>query len=157
MTFITRYRPINGMFSLPRELDRWMDEALGSAQWGAGENLRQWFPVADVSETPEHLTLRLEVPGLTRGDVKISVENNVLTIRGEKKQETSREDESFLRTERTYGAFERSFTLPSHYDPDDVRASMEDGVLTVHIPRREEARAREIQIESGSGPKEIEA
>lgn len=157
MTFLTRYRPYNGVFALPRELDRWMDEAFGSMEWGRGENLRQWWPVTDISETPDHLSVRLEIPGLSREDVKISVENNVLMVRGEKKQETMGEDETFFRTERSYGTFERSFTLPSHYDADHVRASMENGVLTIQIPRREEARAREVQIESGKGTKKIKA
>lgn len=157
MTFLTRYRPFNDVFSVSRDLDRMMDEALGTMQWGRGETLRQWFPLTDVSETPEHLTLRLEVPGLAREELKISVENNVLTIRGEKKQETSREDETFYRTERSYGSFERSFSLPSHVDPDDVSANLENGVLIVRVPRREEAKAREIRIEGGGERKEIEA
>lgn len=154
MTYLTRYRPINGLFSLPREIDRMMEDTLGP--WGRGENLRQWFPVTDISETPESLTLRLEVPGLTRDQIKISVENNTLSVRGEKVQETSSEDESFHRTERSFGAFERSFALPPYVDTDQVKASLNDGVLAISLPRREEAKAREISIE-GSGKKRIEA
>lgn len=154
MTYLTRYRPINGLFSLPREIDRMMEDTLGP--WGRGENLRQWFPVTDISETPESLTLRLEVPGLTRDQIKISVENNTLSVRGEKVQETSSEDESFHRTERSFGAFERSFALPPYVDTDQVKASLNDGVLAISLPRREEARAREISIEGG-GKKRIEA
>jgi HSP20 family protein len=102
MTYVTRYRPFNNVFALPRELDRMMDEALGS--WGrGGENLRQWFPVTDVSETPEALTLRLEVPGLSRDQLKISVENNTLTVRG-RRPGASSGDEA-CRTERSFGAF----------------------------------------------------
>ena len=151
MTYLTRMRPVNGVDPF-RELDRWIDqtlgEALGGSQW-RGETLRQWFPLTDVSETPEHLTLRLEVPGMAREDVKIAVENQTLTVRGEKKQETTRENETVYRTERSYGAFERSFTLPGHFDQEQVRASLADGVLTIRIPRREEAKAREVAIEGG--------
>lgn len=154
MTYLTRYRPINGLFSLPREIDRMMEDTLGP--WGRGENLRQWFPVTDISETPESLTLRLEVPGLTRDQIKISVENNTLSVRGEKVQETSSEDESFHRTERSFGAFERSFALPPYVDTDQVKAALNDGVLAISLPRREEAKAREISIEGG-GKKRIEA
>ncbi|HUF90514.1 MAG TPA: Hsp20/alpha crystallin family protein [Gemmatimonadota bacterium] len=154
MTYLTRYRPINGLLSLPREIDRMMEDTLGP--WGRGENLRQWFPVTDISETPESLTLRLEVPGLTRDQIKISVENNTLSVRGEKVQETSSEDESFHRTERSFGAFERSFALPPYADTDQVKASLSDGVLAISLPRREEAKAREISIEGG-GKKRIEA
>lgn len=153
MTYLTRFRPINGVFSLPREIDRMMEETLGP--WGRGENIRQWFPVTDISETPEALTLRLEVPGLSRDQIKISVENNTLTVRGEKSQETSSEDETFHRTERSFGAFERSFALPPYVDADTVKASLQDGVLKVTLPRREEAKAREIDIEGGT--KRIEA
>jgi HSP20 family protein len=155
MNYLSRQRPSAGIFSLPRELDRFMEEALGP--WGRGESLRQWFPVTDVSETPESLTLRLEVPGLSRDKLKIAVENNTLTVRGEKSQETSSEDETFHRTERSFGAFERSFTLPPYVDTDNVKASLQDGVLTVTLPRREEAKAREISIEGGGQKKQIEA
>ncbi|MFN2383131.1 MAG: Hsp20/alpha crystallin family protein [Gemmatimonadota bacterium] len=72
-------------------------------------------------------------------------------MRGEKTQETARENETFYRTERAYGAFERSFSLPSHVSHDDVKASLQDGVLTIRLPRREEAHAREIAIEGGNG------
>jgi len=157
MTYLTRYRPLNNIWNLPRELDRMFDETLGNIQFGRGENLRQWFPVTDVSETPDFLVLKLEVPGMDREDLKISVENNTLTVRGEKKQETSSEDETFFRTERSYGSFERTFALPSHVDHDNVKASLENGVLTVRLPRREEARAREITIEGEGEAKKIEA
>lgn len=155
MTILTRYRPINGL-SLPRELDRWMDDALGSLSWGRGENLRSWNPAVDVSETPEHLVLHLEVPGMSRDQIKISVENNVLTVRGEKQQEATQENESWYRTERSYGSFERSFSLPTHVDSDNVRASLENGVLTIKLPRREEARPREIAIEGQESARQIE-
>jgi HSP20 family protein len=155
MTFLTRYRPFDTALSLPRELDRWMDETLGTMAWGRGENLRTWFPVTDVSETSEHLILRLEVPGLNRDQIKISVENNVLTVRGEKQQETMSEDENFYRTERSYGTFERTFSLPTHVNTDEVRATMENGVLTIQLPRREEARPRHIEIQGGDKAKQI--
>ena len=147
MTILTRYRPFHGSLTLPHELDRWMDEALGSIGWNRGENLRTWTPSVDVSETPEQLILRLEVPGMSREDIRISVENNVLTVRGEKQQEATQENESFYRTERSYGSFERSFSLPTHVNSESVRANMENGVLTIRLPRREEARPREIAIE----------
>ena len=150
MTQITRFRPFNGVFTLPRELDRMMEDAF---PWSRGENLRQWFPATDISETPEALTLRLEVPGLARDRIRISVENNTLTVRGEKTQETSSENETFHRTERSFGAFERSFALPPHVDADSVKASLADGMLQITLPRREEAKAREIAIEGGSRKK----
>lgn len=147
MMQLTRTRPGDSFFALPRQLDRWMNEALGDLRLGSGENLHTWFPATDVSETPEQLILRLEVPGLARDDIKLSVENNMLAVRGEKRQETATEGENFYRCERAYGSFERSFALPSHVDPERVKASIEDGVLTIRLPRREEAKARAIEIE----------
>ena len=157
MTHLTRYHPFDSVFALPRQLDRWMNEAFGDLQLGTAENLRTWFPVTDVSETPDQLILRLEVPGLSRDDIKLSVERNTLTVRGEKRQETTTEGENFYRNERAYGSFERSFALPSHIDADAVKATMENGVLTITFPRREEAKAREIQIEGAGQRKEIKA
>lgn len=155
MTFLTRYRPYDTALGLPREIDRWMDEALGTMAWSRGENLRTWFPATDVSETPEHLILRLEVPGLSRDRIKISVENNVLTVRGEKQEETTGENENFFRTERSYGTFERSFSLPPHVDTEHVDAALENGVLTVKLPRRQEARPKEIEIKGSGETKKI--
>ena len=157
MTYLTRYRPIDSVFTLPRQLDRWMSEAFGDLQLGSAENLRTWFPVTDVSETAEELVLRLEVPGLSREDVKLSIERSTLTVRGEKRQETTTENENFYRSERSYGAFERSFALPAHVDTEAVKASMENGVLTIRFPRREEAKARPIEIEGGGQRKGIRA
>jgi HSP20 family protein len=147
MTYLTRTPPYDGVLALPRQLDRWMNEAFGDLQLGNAENLRTWFPATDVSETPDQLILRLEVPGLSRDDIKLSIERNTLTVRGEKRQETTTENESFYRSERSYGSFERSFALPAHVDTDKVKASMENGVLTIRLPRREEAKARPIEIE----------
>lgn len=156
MTYLTRYRPWSNVLSLPQELDRWMDEAFSTRDWFRAAD-RQWFPVADVSETSDFLTLRLEVPGMETEDIKIGVENNTLTVRGEKKHETKTEDETFYRSERSYGAFERSFALPGYVSNEDVHAQLENGVLTIRLPRREEAKSREIAIESGGSTKKIES
>jgi HSP20 family protein len=148
MTDVTRYRPLNSVFAMPRDLGRLMDDVFGG--WELGENLRQWLPATDVSETPEAVTLRLELPGLTREQIRIAVENNVLTVRGEKTQETSSEHEKFRRTERSFGSFERSFSLPAYVDTDNVQASLQDGILSITLPRREETKAREVRIEGGN-------
>lgn len=154
MNGLTRYRPLNTLFPISRDLGRLMDDVFGS--WDLGENLRQWLPATDVSETPDAVTLRLEVPGLNRDQIKIAVENNMLTVRGEKRQETSSEDETFRRTERSFGSFERSFSLPPYVDSDNVQATLQDGVLSITLPRREETKAREIPIES-TNSKRIES
>lgn len=147
MTFVTHYRPGNDAFSFVRDFDRLVNETLGQLS-GREEGARRWTPAADVSETTEALKLRLEVPGLSNEEVNIWVENKVLTIRGEKAEETRQENEKFHRSERVYGSFERSFTLPTHVDAENVKASLRNGVLTVKMPRLPEAKAREIAIES---------
>ena len=144
MNQITRYRPLGSVFAMPRDMGRLMDDVFGN--WDLGENLRSWLPATDVSETPEAVTLRLEVPGLTRDQIRIAVENNTLTVRGEKTQETSSENEKFRRTERSFGSFERSFSLPGYVATEQVQASLQDGVLSITLPRREETKAREIRI-----------
>ena len=154
MNNVARYRPLNSIFAVPRDLGRLMDDVFGGG-WDAGENLRQWLPPTDVSETPEAVTLRLEVPGLNRDQIRIAVENNMLTVRGEKAQETSSENETFRRTERSFGSFERSFSLPAYVNTDSVQASLQDGVLSITLPRREETKAREIQI-AGGNRKQVE-
>ena len=100
----------------------------------------------DVAETADALTLYAELPGLSREDVDITLENNVLTVRGERKFEKDVKEESFHRIERAYGAFSRSFTLPTNVKNDGVEATFKDGVLTVRIPKAEEAKSRKIAI-----------
>ena len=147
MTYLTRTRPYDGILALPRQLDRWMSEAFGDLQLGSAENLRTWFPATDVSETPEELTLRLELPGLSRDDVELSIERNTLTVRGEKRQESTTGDENFYRSERSYGSFSRSFSLPSTVDASKIAAEYKNGVLTVTLPYREEAKPRTVNVE----------
>ncbi|HXU30501.1 MAG TPA: Hsp20/alpha crystallin family protein [Thermoanaerobaculia bacterium] len=107
---------------------------------------RNWLPAVDVAETPDGLSLYAELPGLTREDVDITLENNVLTVRGERKFEKDVKEENFHRIERSYGAFSRSFTLPTNVKSDAVEATFKDGVLTVRIPKAEEAKSRKIAI-----------
>lgn len=107
---------------------------------------RNWLPAVDVAETADGLTLYAELPGLSREDVDITLENNVLTVRGERKFEKDAKEENFHRIERAYGAFSRSFTLPNNVKNDGVEATFKDGVLTVRIPKAEEAKSRKIAI-----------
>lgn len=155
---IRRYPTFDDLLDLaasPRRRRR-MDETFGRTPFPfPAEGVRSWIPATDVSETPESLVLAMELPGVSRDDVSISVEDNVLTVRGEKRLE--REDEQRHRTERMHGTFERSFTLPRHVDTDAVKAVMENGILEIRLPRHEEAKAREVRIEGESERKEIGA
>jgi HSP20 family protein len=106
-----------------------------------------WMPPVDIYETADHaVVLKAELPGLKREDIDLTVENNTLTIRGERRKEDGIADDRYHRVERSFGPFLRSFTLPPTVDPGRVRAEYRDGVLTVTLPTREEARPRQIQV-----------
>lgn len=105
-----------------------------------------WMPAVDVIEEKDTIRLVAELPGVKPEDVKISLENNILTIAGEKKKETDVKDERVRRYERTYGAFERTFTLPATIDPHKIVATYEAGLLTVELPKMEAAKPRQITV-----------
>jgi len=105
-----------------------------------------WAPAVDISETADSYEVTAELPGLTKDDVKISYESGVVSIRGEKKQEKEEKGKNYHRMERSYGAFERSFSLPTHVDVNKIEAKFKDGVLTLHLPKAEDARPKEIPI-----------
>ena len=100
----------------------------------------------DLTETDDEYKLRVELPGLEKDDVKISLNQNVLTIGGEKKEEEAKENESFHKKEIRYGWFERSFTLPGDVDENKIKAKMKNGVLTIRVPKRESAKPKRIPI-----------
>jgi HSP20 family protein len=105
-----------------------------------------WVPATDIFEDNDGLKIAVELPGLKPEDVKVTVENQTLTIRGEKKQIAEEKSTRVHRYERTYGSFERSFTLPSFVDSDKVAAKFDNGVLTVALPKAEKAKPREISV-----------
>ena len=107
-----------------------------------------WLPPVDIYENEaREIVLRADLAGLKRDDIDLTVENNTLTIRGERKRDDEVHEDRYHRLERAYGAFSRSFTLPNTVDPHKVRAEYRDGVLTVTLPAREEVRPRQIQVE----------
>ena len=150
--FLTRTRrvePAPDLYSNLTRLNRMMDEALNG--WDGEAVGSAWTPSCDVREDKEHLTIALDLPGVKPEDVKISLENQVLTIRGEKRQAAEQTDERWHRYERSYGSFERSFTLPTTVDAERIQANVEHGVLTVTLPKVERAKPREIPVKPVSG------
>ena len=139
-------RPIQDLFSIHNEMSRLFDNWHRPTRYRAeGENL-DWMPVVDISEANEHVEIRAEIPGLSEKDVQVSVTDDVLTLKGEKKQESDENDQKYHRVERSYGRFQRSFTLPANLDPEDIEAKFTNGVLTVSIPKVKEVQPKEIQI-----------
>ena len=107
---------------------------------------RHWMPAVDIRETADSLLLVAELPGMTREDVQITLENNVLSIAGERKFEKDVKGESYHRLERSFGTFARSFSLPANVKTDKVEAVFKDGILTVTLPKVEEAKPRRVEI-----------
>lgn len=142
---MTTRRPTEPWQSL-RLLSNALDEAFGTMQDDGRTVTASWYPACDVFEDKEAIKIVAEVPGVTPEDVKISLENNLLTIRGEKKQQAEERTERVHRYERSYGAFERTFALPNTADPDRIQASYQNGILTVSVPKAERARPREIPV-----------
>jgi HSP20 family protein len=139
--------PPPGFLGLQR-LNRLLDDAFSTWPFpqGAGALTSAWLPSCEVSEDPESVNITVELPGVRPEDVKLTVENNVLTIRGERKEERRSENEQVHRSERVYGMFERSFTLPNTVDPERIDARYENGILRITIPKAERARPREIPV-----------
>jgi HSP20 family protein len=128
-------------------LDQLFEQAFGDFFEGAeGVGNRGWHPSVDVAETENGYTFYAELPGMNKEDVDVTLENNVLTIRGERKFEKDVNQENYHRIERSYGTFSRSFSLPSNVRSEACNASFKDGVLKVEIPKAEEARPRRIEI-----------
>jgi len=123
-------------------------DVLGSLNGDTAE--ATWVPPVDIFEDPEAIRIIAEVPGVKPEEVKISLEDNVLTIRGSKQQAAEERTERVHRYERTYGTFERSFTLPATVDASNIQASYEHGVLTVTLPKAEQAKPRQIEVQVAS-------
>ena len=140
---IVRWNPIRQLADM--EVDRlgcMFDEL-----WGSAAEPGRWVPAVDIYETDSHeVVVRAELPGMTREDIQLTVERNVLTISGERRYTPEIRRDQFHRLERLSGPFSRSFTLPPTLDSAKIAAAYEDGVLTVTLPQREEAKPRQISV-----------
>lgn len=146
MFVTTTRRPVDGMQSL-RRLSSMLDDAFAGWQGTDGGTITAaWAPPVDVFESSDSVKIVAELPGVKAEDVKIHLENNLLTIRGEKHQQAEESSDKVHRYERTYGMFERSFALPSTVDADRIEATAHDGVLTVVLPKAEKAKPRQIEV-----------
>ena len=125
---------------------------LGGLDWQYRDSAgASWVPPVDIFEEPEAIRIVAEIPGVQPDNVKISLEGNLLTIHGTKQHEDEEKTERIHRYERSYGAFERSFTLPGSVDPQNIKATYDHGVLTVTLPKSERAKPRQIEVQVGNG------
>ena len=153
MTVLTRWAPYRELSALQNRMSRLFDEQYA----GREESLTAgaFVPAVDIYEDEHSIQLKLEVPGIEEKDLDIKVENNTLTVSGERKLEVEEKEENFHRVERRYGSFTRSFTLPSTVSTDDIQADYDHGVLKIRLAKRAEAKPKQIKVNVG-GQKTVE-
>ena len=145
MKSVVRWNPIRNFASVQEEMNQLVRDVFGRQSLDESGAL-VWQPPVDVEETPESYKIQVELPGMRLEDIKITLEDNRLAIRGEKTRTEEQQNATHHRLERVYGTFERSFTLTHAVKSDKIEATYRDGVLEVTVPKAEEAKAREIPI-----------
>ena len=155
---IVRYDPFRELRSLQDEMTRLFTGVAPASSGSEDMPYGAWSPRVDIFENKDNLVLEAELPGMSRDDFELSFENNALTLKGERKFEKKTDGENYHRLERSYGAFTRSFTLPQTVTAEGAKAEFNNGVLHVSLPKREDTKARKIEITgSDTKPKTIEA
>jgi HSP20 family protein len=145
MSFLTKFErwdPFDELFTLRGRMDRLWNQ-MTREEAGLGD----WSPRADIVETTNEILIKAELPGLTEKDVDIQIENNTLTMKGERTAEKEVDEKGYRRVEREYGKFFRSFTLPTNVEPERINATFTNGLLEVHLPKKEGAKPKTIKVE----------
>jgi HSP20 family protein len=144
MRTIARWEPIRGISSLQEQINR----LFGDVAFRGGDDsaLSSWSPAVDIYETEHELVVKADLPEVDPKDLDIRVENNILTIRGDRKFESKVNEDNYLRVERAYGSFSRSFSLANTVSTESIKADYNNGVLTLTIPKREEAKPKQIKV-----------
>jgi HSP20 family protein len=158
MTLITRWDPFREFVTLQDRMNRLFRDSQGGQEEAL--TTTTFAPPVDVYEDEHNITLKIEVPGIDEKDIDVRVENNTLTVLGERKFEKEEKEENYRRVERQYGSFTRTFTLPQTVDPENVVANYDKGVLKIELAKKEEAKPKQIKINVGSAqpsPKTIES
>jgi HSP20 family protein len=140
--------PGTGASALQDQINRLFSDAL--ERTGQESNLTAWAPAVDIYENEHELVVKADLPDIDPKDLDIRVENNILTIRGDRKFEKQVNEDNYLRVERAYGSFSRSFALANTVNPDGIKADYHNGVLTLTIPKREEAKPKQIKVNVGT-------
>jgi len=156
---LIRWEPVRELHTVQSEMNRIFNTFFDSpTPRGTGKpTLRRWIPAMDVVEADGQYVLRADLPGMSEADVKIELDDNVLTISGERKSEREQRSEGYHRVERASGSFSRSLTLPEGVDADDIEANFDNGVLEIRIPKPEQPKPRKVEITVGAAPKAIES
>ena len=154
MTVLTRWDPFREFSTLQDRVNRLVRDSFGDGQEALATT--SFAPAVDVYEDEHSLTLKIEVPGIDEKDIDVRVENNTLTVHGERKYEEQEKEENYRRIERQYGSFTRSFTLPSTIDTNSVSANYDQGVLKIKLAKKAESKPKQIKVNVG-GEKPIAA
>ncbi len=152
---ITRWDPFQELNLITDRMNRLFQETYGPTRGEEQMTTSSFVPPVDIYEDEHNITLKLEVPGIEQKDIDIRLENNTLTVRGERKFEKEEKEENFHRVERRYGSFFRAFTLPNTVDVDSVNADYEQGVLKIKLAKKAEAKPKQIKVNVG-GQKTLE-
>jgi len=147
-TTLNHWEPFHGATSLQEQVSRLFGDVLERSS--EESNLTGWAPSVDIYETGHELVVKTHLPEIDPKDLDIRVENNILTIRGERKFEKKVNEDNYLRVERAYGSFSRSFSLANTENSEAIKADYQNGVLTLTIPKREEAKPKQIKVNVGT-------
>jgi HSP20 family protein len=148
MTVLTRWDPFREFTTLQDRMNRLFRDNYGEGQEALSTST--FAPPVDVYEDEHNVTLKIEVPGIDEKDIDVQIENNLLTVHGERKFEKEEKEENFRRVERQYGSFTRSFALPSTVNPDQVQAHYDKGILKIQLAKKAEAKPKQIKVNVGS-------
>jgi len=157
MTFMTRWEPFRELVSIQDRMNRLLNDQFSTM--GSEESLAagSFVPPVDVYEDEQSFQLKMEVPGIEEKDIDIRLENNILSVRGERRFEKEEKEDNYRRIERRYGTFTRSFTLPNTVNPEDVKADYVNGVLKIRLAKRAEAKPKQIKVNIGTADRTLES
>jgi HSP20 family protein len=144
---VTKWKPFGNLFTLHDRINRLFEDEFHK-DWSRGTgSVESWYPAADIYETDDEFVFRLEVPGLAKEDLNVEFNDNVLSIKGEKKKEKDVKEENYHRIESYSGSFSRSFALPRNADPNKINAAMKDGILELRVAKVEEKKPTAVSID----------
>jgi HSP20 family protein len=144
-SIMTRWEPFHGLNTLHEQVNRFFEDGFAASRAGQAD-LANWAPAVDIYETENELVVKADLPEVHEKDIDVRVENGTLTIRGERKFSKEVHEDNYLRVERAYGTFTRSFSLPNTVNTEAIKAEYKNGVLTVSMPKREETKPKQIKI-----------
>jgi HSP20 family protein len=146
MTVLTRWEPFREFSTLQDRINRVFRDSYSGASQDDSLTTSSFTPAVDVYEDEHKVTLKIEVPGIDEKDIDVRLENDTLTVHGERKIEKEEKEENYRRVERQYGSFTRTFTLPQTVDSENVSASYDKGVLNISLPKKAEAKPKQIKV-----------